>query len=155
MAKKSTLIEILKRRGIRVTPQRAIILEVVERMQGHITAEDVYTAVQNINSYINLATIYRTLDLLKELDLIIEADMGTGATHYALRTHGTHHHAICRNCGYSFEFPHEFIEPLTVQLRKHYDFVADADHTVIFGWCKACIDAAPLSSNGSANTTQP
>jgi Fur family ferric uptake transcriptional regulator len=92
------LLEELKSRGIRVTPQRAIILDAIESISGHFTAEDVYAAVQKVSSYINVATVYRTLDLLKELDLISEADMGAAATHYALRTHGAHHHAICRAC---------------------------------------------------------
>ena len=73
------LLQELKRRGVRVTPQRAIILEAIEQMPGHITAEDVYVAVQQVNRYINLATVYRTLDLLRELDLIIETDMGASA----------------------------------------------------------------------------
>ena len=101
---KCKLVEQLKSRGIRVTPQRAIILDAIEHMAGHFTAEDVFAAVQKVSSYINLATVYRTLDLLKELDVVSDADMGTGATHFALRTHGPHHHAICRVCGRSFEF---------------------------------------------------
>ena len=106
MTKRTGLLDELKSRGYRVTPQRAIILEAIEKLPGHLTAEDVYAAVQKVNSYINLATVYRTLDLLKELDLITDADMGTGATQYALRSHGPHHHAICRVCGRSFEFPY-------------------------------------------------
>lgn len=152
------LVEALKSRGIRVTPQRAIILDAIERLQGHITVEDVYAEVQRVNSYINLATVYRTLDLLKELDLVSEADMGTGATHFALRVHGVHHHAICRACGRSFEFPHEIVEPMTSQLREHYHFVADADHTVIFGWCEGCLrpqaDAAPSITPASSTAPQ-
>jgi Fur family ferric uptake transcriptional regulator len=147
MVAEPALIEALKTRGIRVTPQRAIILDAIERLQGHITAEEVFGAVQRVNSYINLATVYRTLDLLKELDLVSEADMGTGATHYALRIHGIHHHAVCRTCGRTFEFPHELVAPMTSQLRECYHFVADADHTVIFGWCEGCLrppaDTAP------------
>ena len=133
------LIEELKSRGIRVTPQRAIILEAIERHSGHVTAEVVYAAVQRVNSYVNLATVYRTLELLKELDLLTEADMGTGAAQFALRTHGPHHHAICRTCGRSFEFAHHLLEPLTEQLASEYSFVADAHHIVIFGWCDACL----------------
>jgi Fur family ferric uptake transcriptional regulator len=133
------LLEELKSRGIRVTPQRAIILTAIEQLSGHITAEHVFAAVQKVNSYINLATVYRTLDLLKELDLVTESDMGMGATQYALRTHGPHHHAICRTCGRSFEFPHQYLAPLIDQLGSQFDFVADAHHVVIFGWCATCL----------------
>jgi Fur family ferric uptake transcriptional regulator len=134
----TTLLDALRARGLRVTPQRAIILEAIEQLPGHMTAEQIYTHVQQVNSYINLATIYRTLELLLELDLMTEADMGTGATAYALHTHATHHHAVCRSCGRSFEFSHELFEPLTAALCLRYAFVADVDHTVIFGWCQSC-----------------
>jgi Fur family transcriptional regulator, ferric uptake regulator len=134
----TTLIDALKARGIRVTPQRAIILSTIEQMPGHMTVEEIYARVERVNSYINLATVYRTLDLLRELDLVTEADMGASATHYALHTHATHHHAVCRTCGRSIEFPHELLSSLIDMLRNNYDFVADADHTVIFGWCAAC-----------------
>ena len=132
------LVEELKRRGVRVTPQRAIILEAIEQMPGHITAEDVFTAVQRVNRYINLATVYRTLDLLRELELIIETDMGASAVQFALRTHGAHHHAVCRRCGRSFEFPDDLLTPVIDELAAHYQFTADARHVVIFGWCASC-----------------
>lgn len=133
------LVEELKSHGIRVTPQRAIILDAMEDMAGHFTAEDVYAAVQKVSAYINIATVYRTLDLLKELEIITDADMGGGAMHYALRTHGPHHHAICRTCGRSFEFPHTLLEPAIDRLNDEFDFVADAHHVVIFGWCTCCL----------------
>jgi Fur family ferric uptake transcriptional regulator len=138
MSATPTLLETLKQRGIRVTPQRAIILNAVEQIPGHMTAEQIYGQVQRVNSYINLATVYRTLDLLRELDLVTEADMGAGATHFALHTHATHHHAVCRICGHSIEFPHDLLTPLIDALRNRYQFHADADHTVIFGWCNDC-----------------
>jgi Fur family ferric uptake transcriptional regulator len=140
----TTLIDALKTRGVRVTPQRAIILNVIEQMPGHMTAEEIYDRVQQVNGYINLATVYRTLELLSELDLVTGADMGTGAAHYALHTHATHHHAVCRICGRSIEFPHELLLPLIDNLRLNYGFVADADHTALFGWCNNCAPQNPL-----------
>src|SRR5215212_2129942 len=102
MSGHTQLIEELKSHGIRVTPQRAIILEAIESLSGHFTAEDVFAVVQEVSTYINIATVYRTLELLRELEMITDSDMGTSAVHYALRTHGPHHHAICRTCGRSF-----------------------------------------------------
>ena len=137
---RDSLIEELKSRGVRVTPQRAIILEAIEQMPGHITAEDVFTVVQRVNRYINLATVYRTLDLLRRLDLIIETDMGATAIQFALQTHGAHHHAVCRRCNRTYEFPNELLTPVIDELASHYNFVADARHVVIFGWCAACME---------------
>jgi Fur family ferric uptake transcriptional regulator len=139
MSGHTQLIEQLKSHGIRVTPQRAIILAAIESMSGHFTAEDVYGVVQKVSAYINIATVYRTLELLKELEMITTSDMGTSAIHYALRTHGPHHHAICRTCGRSFEFPHTLLEDAIDRLNTDFDFVADAHHVVIFGWCTHCL----------------
>ncbi|HRV91220.1 MAG TPA: transcriptional repressor, partial [Anaerolineae bacterium] len=75
MGGQSELVNDLKERGLRVTPQRAIILEAIEGLSGHITAEDIFGVVKEVNSYISLATVYRTLELLKELGLIIESNM--------------------------------------------------------------------------------
>jgi Fur family transcriptional regulator, ferric uptake regulator len=133
------LIEELKSHGIRVTPQRAIILEAIENMSEHFTAEEIYAAVQKVSAYINIATVYRTLELLKELEMITDSDMGTSAIHYALRTHGPHHHAICRTCGRSFEFPDTFLKGAIDRLNDEFAFVADAHHVVIFGWCACCL----------------
>ncbi len=108
-------------------------------MPAHLTAEEVYAVVRAESPYVNLATIYRTLDLLKALELITEADMGTGAAHYALRSHADHHHAICRVCRHSVEFPDRLLDSLIAELQSGYDFAAEADHIVVFGLCAACV----------------
>jgi Fur family ferric uptake transcriptional regulator len=138
MSQKINLLNDLKERGLRVTPQRAIILEAIEQLPGHITAEDIFAIVQQTSPYISLATVYRTLDLLKELGLITESNMGTGTTHYALMSHGPHHHAVCRKCNRSIELPHNAFTPLVEQLRTEYNFIADANHIVMLGWCQEC-----------------
>ena len=132
------LIDELKQRGYRVTPQRAIILQAIESLSGHVTAEEIYHVVQKINAYISLATVYRTLVLLTELGLITEATMGTSTAHYALRTHGTHHHAVCRVCNKSIELSHDLFKPIASLLQDQHNFIADFNHLVIFGWCEAC-----------------
>ncbi|MEZ4582387.1 MAG: transcriptional repressor [Caldilineaceae bacterium] len=106
------LVRDLKLRGVRVTPQRAIILEAIEQLPGHMTAEEIYNAVQAVNAYISLATVYRTLDLLREMGLVTEARMGTTTVHYALKDHANHHHAVCRNCKHSYELPDDLFAPI-------------------------------------------
>lgn len=138
MSDTATLVNRLRARGLRVTPQRAMILDAIESMPGHMTAEEVYGHVQRMSPYVNLATVYRTLELLRGLDLITDADMGTGATHFALRSHADHHHAICRGCQQSFEFPPALLEGFMASLRSQFRFRVDANHIVIFGWCPAC-----------------
>ena len=133
------LVSELRGRGIRITPQRAIILEAIEGLNGHVTAEAIYEAVQEINSYISLATVYRTLDMLKDLGLVAESNMGTATTHYALRTHSDHHHAVCRICNRAIDLPLDYFESMAQRLENEHHFVADVNHLVILGWCRECL----------------
>jgi len=142
MTEQGSLLDDLKARGTRITPQRAIIIEAIETLSGHITAEQIFAAVQQVNAYISLATVYRTLDLLKELGLIIESNMGGPTSHYALHDHSTHHHAVCRMCRHTIELPSDLFKPIADQLQTRYGFMADDNHLVVFGWCKGCAERA-------------
>jgi len=138
MTTQITLLKELKQRGYRVTPQRAIILEAIETLSGHVTAEDIFAKVQQNSPYISIATVYRTLDLLKALGLIMQANMGSTTTQYALHSHGPHHHAVCRVCQTSIELPDDLFSEIEQTLSEQYHFEADANHVVIFGWCANC-----------------
>ncbi len=141
MSESSPLVEELRARGVRMTPQRAIILQTIEQLPGHLTAEEIYATVQETSPYISLATVYRTLDLLNEMGLISETRMGKTTTHYALKAHATHHHAVCRICQRTYELPDDLFAPLVERLAREYGFVADVDHAVIHGWCAQCADS--------------
>jgi Fur family transcriptional regulator, ferric uptake regulator len=134
----SQLIEQLQTRGIRVTPQRAIIFEAIEKLEGHITAEEIFEQVQQVNPYISLATVYRTLELLQELHLINQTNFGRSQTYFALKDHGSHHHLVCSECGQIEEFSDEIFSSVRAELEKQYGFQAQTDHMSIFGVCKVC-----------------
>jgi Fur family ferric uptake transcriptional regulator len=135
---KNSLVEELQARGIRVTPQRAIIFEAIEKLDGHITAEDIFQEVQQVNPYISLATVYRTLELLQDLKLINQTNFGRGQTYFALKNHGAHHHLVCVECGHIEEFSDELLAPLRASLQKRHSFEAHTDHISIFGVCRKC-----------------
>ncbi|MDM8519349.1 transcriptional repressor [Anaerolineales bacterium HSG6] len=132
------LIQELHERGCRVTAQRAIIISAIESLSAHITADEIFKAVKKNNPYISLATVYRTLDLLKEAELITESNMGGSTMHYALKTHGPHHHAVCRKCNQSIELPSLLFTPIIEQLKTNHNFILEADHMVLFGICWQC-----------------
>ena len=138
MGTHSSLVEQLRARAVRITPQRVAIAQAIDRMQGHFTADDVCAAVKRINPQVNLATIYRTLELLVSMDLATEAHLGGGSMHFALRTHADHHHAICRGCGESFEFDPHLLDPFQQEMRARYGFAPEAHHMIVFGWCTNC-----------------
>ncbi|MEM7347329.1 MAG: Fur family transcriptional regulator, partial [Chloroflexota bacterium] len=102
---KGKLLAKLRAQGMRVTPQRAIIFDAIEKLSGHITAEDIFAEVQQVNPYISLATIYRTLELLQELNLVTPTNLGRSQTYFTLKNHGPHHHLVCLECQRIEEFP--------------------------------------------------
>lgn len=136
--RQNSLIEELQARGMRVTPQRAIIFEAIEKLEGHITAEDIYQRVQKINSYISLATVYRTLELLQELNLISQTNFGRSQAYFALKDHGAHHHLVCLKCRHIEEFPDNLFDSFRRKLEEQYGFRADTQHMSIFGICQTC-----------------
>ncbi|HWJ03848.1 MAG TPA: transcriptional repressor, partial [Verrucomicrobiae bacterium] len=91
----------LHSRAYKLTPQRETILRAfVEHGEGHLSAEDVYNLVKQLNPDIGLATVYRTLDLLAELDILQKMDFGDGRSRYEFCSNEEHHHhhLICVRC---------------------------------------------------------
>ncbi|MCJ7604586.1 MAG: transcriptional repressor, partial [Dehalococcoidales bacterium] len=68
----------LSEKGYRMTPQRMMILSVIENSADHISAEEIYAQVANQYPHVNISTVYRTLELLKKLDMVYEIDLGEG-----------------------------------------------------------------------------
>lgn len=138
-----TIIESLRQEGYRLTPQRMMILGIIDDSMGHISAEEIHQKIREHYPFVNISTIYRTLNLLKKLRLISETDLGEGYVRYELleRERQRHHHLVCRQCGESFAFEHELLKPLQRRLLKNYGFAADVDHFAIFGLCQRCRSA--------------
>lgn len=134
----ASLIEEFQHRGLRLTPQRAIIFEAIEKQGGHFTAEDVFQNVKQVNPYVSLATVYRTLELLSELKLINQTNFGRSQSYFASKDHGPHHHLVCTECGVLEEFDDALLDSLRADLREKHHFKAQTDHICIFGICRNC-----------------
>jgi Fur family ferric uptake transcriptional regulator len=132
------LIEELRERGYRLTPQREMIVEAIAHAGHHVTAEEVFEQVQARTSAVNVATVYRTLDLLVDLGLVSRADLGGGKVCYASVNHGPHCHLVCKQCGCIIEADHDLIAPLEDRLRQKHGFFADLHHFAISGLCAGC-----------------
>ncbi|UCG55199.1 MAG: transcriptional repressor [Dehalococcoidia bacterium] len=132
------IISKLSRRGYRLTPQRMMILEAVEAANDHISADEIYSRVCDRYPHLNISTVYRTLELLKELGLVTETDMGDGRVRYHSIKKGHHHHLVCQNCGCVTDLNEAVLLPLKDTLYKTYNFKADLAHLAIFGRCSSC-----------------
>ena len=138
MSQSGDIIRKLSKQGYRLTPQRMMILEVVERADSHISAEEIYTQILARYPHLNISTVYRTLELLKELCLVTETDLGDGRVRYHSMKKGRHHHLVCQKCGAIIDLDESVLSPLKVALLREYKFSADLRHLAIFGRCANC-----------------
>lgn len=128
----------LQQKGVRLTPQRIMVVDALHSVDQHISAEEIYAKVRAQYPYANISTIYRTLELLKELGLVTEISLGDGRTRYHPVEKGHHHHLICNNCGKIIDLPESTLIPLAENLAHDYSFKADLKHLAIFGTCADC-----------------
>jgi Fur family ferric uptake transcriptional regulator len=130
--------EALQQIGYRLTPQRMMILDAIADSGGHISAEEIHERVRVAYPYLDISTVYRTLDLLKTLHLVSETDMGRGHAQYELLSKGLHHHLICTECGKILDVDNSFLDPLRSAIDEEYDFHAEIEHLAVFGICGDC-----------------
>jgi len=136
------LVQALKKRGLRLTPQRQLILEAIEASDGHISAESVHAKVAAQFPQVNISTVYRTLELLQDLGLVSHTHFDDGIAQYHLASEAHHQHMVCRRCGSEQEIDVIELDPLDRHLRQRYGFRADLAHFAIIGTCAACVAIA-------------
>src|SRR5580658_5385278 len=90
--------ELLRKRGYRLTPQRFLIMSVIQDAQEHLSVEQIAERVQQRNPYVSLSTVYRTLELLRELGLVRENHLPGEQPHYEASEGKAHHHLVCKHC---------------------------------------------------------
>jgi Fur family transcriptional regulator, ferric uptake regulator len=139
----------LSAHNYKLTPQReATVRVLLENEEDHLSAEDVYLLMKDKVPEIGLATVYRTLDLLSDLQIIHKLNFGDGVTRYEFRAEGAerhHHHLICLHCGTVGEIMEDLLGPIEEQVEKEYDFQI-VDHRLTFhGVCYRCKGGIPDS----------
>ena len=132
----------LRARGYRLTPQRQLVLEAVDTL-GHATPDDILNEVRRTATGVNISTVYRTLELLEELQLVSHAHLGHGAPTYHLAERDHHMHLVCRDCDQVIETDVAIAAPFVESLRAAHGFETDMKHFAIFGRCAACSSKDP------------
>ncbi|GHJ15080.1 Fur family transcriptional regulator [Micromonospora sp. AKA38] len=133
----SSLAELLRSRGLRLTAQRQLVLKAVLDL-GHATPEQVHTAVREVAAGVNITTIYRTLELLERLGLVTHTHLSHGSPTYHAAGEHEHVHLVCRECGAIDEISPEMLGPLADQLAGQRGFQVDIGHVALFGVCGRC-----------------
>ena len=130
--------KILRETGHRLTPQRMLVIEALHNADKHISAEELYEQLHGRYPYANISTVYRTLELLKELNLVTETDFGEGCVRYHVAEKGHHHHLVCQSCGKITDLDEPALDPLKDGLLQKYGFEANLRHLAIPGECSQC-----------------
>jgi Fur family transcriptional regulator, ferric uptake regulator len=131
----------LNNRGIRLTRQRRVLLQVMEKAQRHLDAGEILERAQKIDSNITRVTVYRTIDLLKRHGLIDELDLLhlRGDRHF-YESHGPrdHIHVACLRCGKVREVESQLYEELKKQISRDCGIEISVSRTEIGGVCSDC-----------------
>jgi Fur family ferric uptake transcriptional regulator len=131
----------LRERGLKSTSQRDDIARVFFSAGGHLSVEELYTAVKKVNPRVGYATVYRTLKLLKECGLAAERHFDDGQARYEASEEGEaqhHDHIICERCGKIVEFASQELERLQERIGRFLGFVVGRHRMELYGICAEC-----------------
>ena len=134
------LKKIVKQKGLKYTDQREIVLSVLLNAEDHLTAEEVYNEIkkEHTDSNIGIATVYRALSILEEVDLITSIAFGTDGKKYESNAKSHHDHLICTNCGKIIEFMDDEIEKRQDKIAKKNKFKITSHSMQLYGTCETC-----------------
>jgi Fur family transcriptional regulator, ferric uptake regulator len=136
------LQQAIRQRGIRLTRQRRVILEVMDAAEQHLDVDQIFDRAKKIDADVHLVNVYRTNDLLKKLGLIDELDLLhlRGDRHY-YESHGPrdHLHVACLKCGKVREFESRLYEQLKQQSAHDFKMKITMSRTEVGGYCEDCL----------------
>jgi Fur family ferric uptake transcriptional regulator len=157
------LIEYIRSRGMRVTPERMALLDEVYRQHGHIDAEEILDGLRAAGAKVSRATVYRNLDLLVECGLVQRQRLGRNRFLYEHVHAGQQHdHLACRRCGRVVEFVSPSIQAMLNEICRAHGFSREDRQLQIFGLCEGCVEvpeavaeaAAPAAGGPEAHPTR-
>jgi Fur family transcriptional regulator, ferric uptake regulator len=131
------VIELLRHRGLRMTPQRRVIVAEIMRTQGHISPTALARKVQGEMPGVNASTIYRTLSLLEGAGVLAHAHLEGGAEYHRAEDAG-HVHLSCSRCGAEDDLSLDEADALQHLIEQHHGFRPDLTHFAISGLCADC-----------------
>jgi Fur family ferric uptake transcriptional regulator len=136
------LRQMFKDRQYKLTAQRQTILQAfINHPENHLSAEDVYNIVKFDTPDIGLATVYRTLELLSDLEILQKIDFGDGRHRYEINKTSEphhHHHLICLSCGQVREFEDDLLETLETAVARKSNFKIVDHQLKFYGYCQEC-----------------
>ncbi|MGC8880225.1 MAG: Fur family transcriptional regulator [Anaerolineae bacterium] len=139
MSCEQSFFKSLRNKGLRLTPQRKRILSALHALDQLATAEEIFQCVRKDSPSMDISTVYRTLELLREFQVVTCIQGNDGQYRYELAHHRAPHvHMVCRSCGKVFEAAVDSLEPFISCARQHYGFEVDVNTLSVAGLCREC-----------------
>ncbi|MDQ6858211.1 MAG: transcriptional repressor [Chloroflexota bacterium] len=135
-----TLAESVRASGRRLTLQRRLVLEAVERARHHVTADDIARRVRTKHPSFGASTVYRNLEALESLGLVTHTHLDDRVTRWHRADTHPHGHLVCRTCGRETEIRPALLDAMAKRLRAEHRFEPDLAHSAIVGICRRCRD---------------
>jgi Fur family transcriptional regulator, ferric uptake regulator len=134
----SDVRELLRARGLRWTPQRRTLIEVLSRADGHVTGAELVDRCRAVDPETIPSTVYRTLDVLEELGLIRHSHGADGREEFHVLPAALHGHLHCNGCGTTWDIDADEASSLVDTLERGRSFAVDVSHLSIAGRCADC-----------------
>ena len=128
----------LRRAGQRVTSQRLAVAAALSSSPRQVTAQELWERMRPRHRRLGRATVFRTMKLLTDLNILCRVLLEDGALHYRLSTRGHHHHLVCRDCGRVEDFSKCDVEPLVRELARATDYEIEGHWLEVYGRCETC-----------------
>ena len=132
----------LRARGLRWTPQRRTLIEVLSQTDGHVTGAELVERCREIDPGTIPSTVYRTLDVLEDLGLLSHSHAADGREEFHVQPSVVHGHLHCATCGTTWEIEADEAAALVSTLARKRGFAVDVTHLSIAGRCATCTAAA-------------
>ena len=124
--------------GHSMTAQRRLLLELLRDAEGHIDAKELYRRASARDESISPATVYRSLNLFKELGLIDEIRLGKIRCYYEIKQSPEHQHLVCQGCGKVIEFQNPYFQKLIKAVQRERGFKITKAELYLEGYCPEC-----------------
>ncbi len=134
----------LRERGLRLSTARRLVLEALFAADVPVSAEHIARERK-----LDLASVYRNLEVLERHGLVRHVHLGHGPGLYALRVHGSPEHLFCERCGAVLAVPPDKLDDLRAQLRRRFGYEVSFAHFAIVGTCPECSDARAVGERSS------
>jgi len=124
--------------GQRATRQRKLIYDILRTSDDHLDVETLYRKARDIDSRVSLSTVYRTISLLKESNLVDELIFDEDRRCYEFKKTAGHHHIRCMSCGEIIEFESTCVNKIKDKLAETVGYQVDGVRITVTGYCPNC-----------------